>query len=366
LPMIYFSLPMPLRCNQSQTFQGTNVSIFQSKKFDTGTKELNVARELGKWREITAKRVNKLPGYILKNESLIGLSGMLPMTAPELSNVQGMNPFTLRVHSGAILAAIQKGITEAETSSPTHRLRHKEGGRLREGLFNLLASRIQTVANSSNLSASYLVPRQEIWDLASVSLAALQRVSTLAPDHLRPVKMISHLMSLKSELLPLELSTMPTNTFSKSRQTTPEITLTGHKILDPFTLEEELDMLCKLKVLSGWRRELIGNDLLAIAMGNSLAWDETSGSSAFSQERASNYDAVGDMDAQEQLTIRVGTWVEGLSEQERAVLGVVVSMADTKLKTLSKSQEGVDLAASPEVEATVNKLLQQVENLIRC
>lgn len=337
--------------------------IFQTKKFDAGTKELNVARELAKWREITARRVNMLPGYLLKNETVVGLSAMLPSRKEDLSNVQGMKPITLRLHSASILAAIQQGIKTAETHSPSHRLRHKEGGRLREGLFNLLASRIQTVANTHNISASYLVPRQEIWDLASVSLAALQKVSTLSPDHFKPVKMISHLMNLKSELLPPELSTMPTNTFAPKRKTTPEVTSTGHTILDPFTLEEELDMLCKLKVLSGWRRELIGNDLLAIAKGNSLAWDETSGSSAFSQERAANYDAAGDAVAQEQLALRISNWVETLNVQERAMLGIVVAMTQAKLRSLA-TPEQEEPQVSPQADGTVSKLLHQIGEII--
>jgi ribonuclease D len=306
-----------------------------------------------------------LPGYILKNESVVGLAGMLPTTKQELTNVQGMKPNTLRLHAGAILAAIQQGVKTTETHSPTHRLRHKDGGRLREGLYNLLVSRVQTVAGIHNISGHYLVPRQEIWDLASVSLAALQKVSTLGPEHFQPVKMISHFMNLKSELLPLELSTMPKSTFSPTRKTAPETTPTGHTILDPFTLEEELDMLCKLKVLSGWRRELIGNDLLAIAKGNSLAWDETSGASAFSQEISVNYDAVGGEEAQEQLSQRVVTWVESLSEQEREVLNAVISMANSKLRSLSKPEDQGELLEPSVVEGTVKKLLSQVEDLIK-
>lgn len=339
--------------------------IFQTKKYPSGSKELNVARELGKWREITAQRGNRLPGYILKNESLVGLSGMLPSTPDELLNVQGLSPGTLRLHSKAIIAVIQQALKTAE-NSPTHRLRHQEGGRLRGGLFNLLSSRVQTVAVQQSISPLYLVPRQEIWDLASVSLPALQKVATFGPGDFQPVKMISHFMNLKSELLPLELNTMPPQLFNPKRQSLPEVTLTGHIITDPFTFEEELAMLRRLKVLSGWRRELIGNDLLAIAMGNSLAWDESSGSSNFAGEKPS-YALIGDAEAQEALASRVESWVEGLDEQERGVLKVVVSMVEAKLQSAGKSTPEVEEAqeASLETVDVVNRVLQKVEGLIK-
>jgi len=186
---------------------------------------------------------------------------------------------------------------------------------MKEGLFNLLNSRAQSVAPSLNISPFVLAPRQELFDLASVSLAALERVAVMPADAFTPTKMVSNMMGIRFDLLPLSLSTSPACLFDQQRTATP-IEIDNRTIADPLTEDEEVEMLLKLKVLSGWRRKLIGDDLIHIAKGNSLSWDD----SAMVSQFLGGNGVLPNSEDQPVIEKRVQEWLSTMGEDQRTTL----------------------------------------------
>jgi ribonuclease D len=310
-------------------------AIFPLKKVPSGSVELAVSASVCQWREEAALAKNMLPGLLLKNEAVVALGALKPTEPGQLRNIQGIKPKTLQNHSRHILAAVQRGVETAQEDRPLHRFSHKDGGRLKEGLFNLLNSRVQSLAFPMNISPFHLCPRQEVFDLASVSEGALERVMQMKEEHFRPVAMVSNMMGVRFDLLPPALNTFPTSMFATDRVCTPVTLPSGHVVSEPYTEDEEVEMLLKLKVLSGWRRKLVGDDLLNIARGQSLAWDDASLVSSFDhaagQGQASGLSPEGVRQVQE--------WVGGLTKQEMVTLRTFVREVQLQVAEREKNGE---------------------------
>ena len=255
--------------------------VWGAKKLDEHSDELSVLRELCEWRESTARARNQLVILLVRDDALVAAAQQMPSSAQQLEGVQGLKPAIIARYSRRLLDAVRRGryeVVGAARDELYHRVPHKQAMRLKDGLFNLLTSRAAAVAQSSGISLYQIAPRNELLDLASVSAEAIERVKRsgqeggVRNEDMRPVRMISNYYGVKHEQLPYELSTAPQSLYGRRKEPVEgEASVAG--LARTLTVDEEVEMLCKLKVLSGWRRQLVGNDLLEIACGESLAWD---------------------------------------------------------------------------------------------
>ena len=264
--------------------------VWAAAKLKDFSDELSVLREVSAFRETTCARVDMAPQLFMRAEVLLALAVQMPDSLQQLQGVQGLKPSVLRRWGRQLLAAVQRGRQlPAEERGGLHhrRLNHQQSQRLKGGLYNLLSSRAQSVAVQHSISVFHLAPRNELMDLASVSEAAIERVKALPPDAFHPVPMISNFWGVKAELLPRDLSTAPRALFEATRRA--DDTEGGgqsgdHSALTSpasptaaLSVDDEVEMLCRLKLLSGWRRQLVGEELLTIASGrDSLTWREQS------------------------------------------------------------------------------------------
>jgi ribonuclease D len=248
--------------------------VFSAKKLIEHSDELSVLRELCRLREVTCKERDMATNLWMRDENMYGLAVQMPATNQQLETAQGVKEWVMRKYGRSILKAIKKGreASQSERSDLYHRVPHQHGGRLKEGLYNLLNSRVQSVAGQHTISPFHLAPRQELFDLASASPQAITRVKQLTDQQLRPAPMISNFWGVRSELLPFELSTAPRVLYQA--RGVEEVKVENSSLERRLSVESEVEMLTKLKVLSGWRRVMVGNDLLAIAEGQSLTWDQ--------------------------------------------------------------------------------------------
>ena len=333
--------------------------IWGGKKLDEHSDELSVLRELCEWRELTARARNQSVNLLLRDDTLVATAQQMPATMQELEAVQGMKPAVVSRYGRQMLDAVRRGRYEVVGDARAalyHRVPHKQALRLREGLFNLLTSRAAAVAQQSGISLYQIAPRNELLDLASVSEEAIKRMQLVGreggvrSDEMRPVRMISNYYGVKHELLPFELSTAPRSLYARRKERVEgEAVEAG--LARALSGDEEVEMLCKLKVLSGWRRQLVGNDLLDIACGESIAWSNTNQSAMLDTEQQQQQQQPSQAQLQDgsvewQLTVEaeaaakqradqrlaalrladvdvkraMAAWLEQLNEQERAAV----------------------------------------------
>ena len=375
-------------------------TVWGAKKLDEHSDELSVLRELCEWREMTARARNQAVNLIMRDDAMVAAAQQMPSTMQQLEAVQGIKLAVVMRYGRQLLEAVKRGrqgVGEARAEL-YHRAPHKQAMRLKEGLFNLLTSRTAAVAQTHGISQFQIAPRNELLDLASVSAEAIQRVKRIGQEggvrreDMRPVRMISNYYGVKHEMLPFELSTAPRALYAARTQ--PVETAESNSLSRALSVEEEVEMLCKLKVLSGWRRELVGNDLLEVACGESIAWDSDKQSAtvaaeqpqqqqqqqkrqnaASNEQRAVEAEAAGKQRAEERMaTLRatnvdarrlLTSWLDALSEQERvsvyATVGAIVQSMDGAATSEAAATNGgarlLDVDIVSEVRELVTRTL---------
>ena len=170
----------------------------------------------------------------------------------------------------------------------------------------------------------------------------------LPPSAFQPVPMISNFWGMKSDLLPPHLSTSPRSLF-KPRNEADGGGGDGGLVLQgesswrrAFSVEDEVEMLCRLKILSGWRRDMAGNDLLDIVQGHSITWDQLTHST---QKEDQAQRPVADADAAPAVAAGNG-------------------QAETQTETLREPQSGSSVQESDaETGSSGGRLLQRAAAL---
>ncbi len=337
----------------------------------------------------------------MRDDALVAAAQQMPDTMQQLEAVQGLKPTVVARYGRQLLEAVRRGrydVVGDARSDLYHRVPHKQAMRLKEGLFNLLTSRAAAVAQSSGISLYQIAPRNELLDLASVSEEAIKRVMLsgqeggVRAEDLRPVKMVSNYYGVKHEMLPIELSTAPRSLYGPRRESNEgEASETG--LARALSVDEEVEMLCKLKLLSGWRRQLVGNDLLDIACGESLAWSNDRQSAtleaeqphsaqpqpqkgaaselqlaveaeAATKKRADERLAalrVADVDAKQLLA----TWLERLDERDRlavykAVGAIVTGMDASAVHGVAVDSGGSERLLDAHIVSEVRELVTRI------
>ena len=368
--------------------------VWGAKKLEEHSDELSVLRELCEWREMTARARNQAVSLIVRDDALVAAAQQLPASTQQLEAVQGLKQAIVARYGRQLLDAVRRGRYEMVGSAREalyHRVPHKQALRLREGLFNLLASRAAAVAQSSGISLYQIAPRNELLDLASVSAEAIKRVKLIGQEggvrneEMKPVRMISNYYGVKYELLPFELSTAPRSLYGRRKEPV-EGAETG--LTRSLSVDEEVEMLCKLKVMSGWRRQLVGNGLLDIACGESLAWDNDKQSAtleaeqqhqqpppqaASEQQLAVESEVAAKQRADERLAaLRVAdgdatqlmtTWLDTLNEQERLAVyktvGAIVQCMDGSARSEVVAEKERERLLDVDIVSEVRELVMR-------
>lgn len=292
-------------------------TIRGAQRMSSMSRPLGALQQLACGLELHAQSKDTPLARIIRGDAMCAVAANQPQTTEQLRAIQGLSPFTIARLGIPILDLIRKGLAIPTHQLPWHRYSHQKAGRLRVGLHNLITSRVTARANELQISQHHLVPMQERYDLASVSREALQFVAALdwqregavdsetdlyalelqykSQQHyesqvgddlksdslvFRPSRHPTGLFGIYYDVLPWSLSTSPACQFNAPRGQLPNLSqeATLQQPWQAFTLQDEIDMLLRLKTLVGWRRQLIGNDLLRIAMGDSLTWNESTGS----------------------------------------------------------------------------------------
>lgn len=319
-------------------------TVWMGKKLADHSVELSVLASVAEWRETLAATKDMMPSIVLRHEVLYALAIQMPRTLEELESIQGIKPWVLRKHTNDLLRAVARG--KENHRKLRHRVPHKQGGRLKEGLFNLLSSRTAALAAKHSISQFQLAPRQELFDLASVSQEAVEQVLKASPDEFTPAPMVCNFFGVKHDQLPLELSTAPASHFDDALHVEVNEQAPLHRSM---SLADEVEMLKKLKVLTGWRREMIGHDLLAVVQGHSLTWNQQTEQAGLS----------GD-----QSVVEVSQWIAGMSPSERKVLTHVIDSINAGLTHIHSAATDSAAPSNPADQVVLSELQSVLKKLM--
>jgi ribonuclease D len=168
-------------------------------------RELAVLRELTAWREEEAERMDRPRGRIILDEILVELSRRSPRSLDSIGAVRGIHPQLLRRSGHEILRRVERALSLPPSELPPP---------------------IERRADDPELSL--------VVDLLEVALRAQAAAAQIAPAYLGTRRDLA-------ELAQLELK-------------------------DGGSSEKERD---QLRILSGWRRRLVGESLLLLLKGKS-------------------------------------------------------------------------------------------------
>jgi ribonuclease D len=77
-----------------------------------------VARELAEWREDTARAMDRPPGFVLPDQTLVELARRRPRKRGELEHIRGLPPQTLHRRGAELVEAIDRGRRRQPPSPP--------------------------------------------------------------------------------------------------------------------------------------------------------------------------------------------------------------------------------------------------------
>lgn len=129
-------------------------------------RELAVLRALTAWRERAAERANLRPQFIMNEIVLTSLAARPVKNVEELRQVRGISSGTVDRHGRAIVAAMQEGVACPRERWPEPATRSRRKAPP-PGLVALLRAAVQTVAEREDLAPEVIATGREIEALAA-------------------------------------------------------------------------------------------------------------------------------------------------------------------------------------------------------
>jgi ribonuclease D len=171
---------------------------------------LAILRELAAWREATARERDLRPGFVCKDPILVDIARRAPVKAQTLDNVRGLHPNEAKRHGQDIVAAVKRALDLPESALPPMDKRPR--GPDPQAAVDLLRA--------------FLSQRAQEVGVAAETLATTADLVRLSRAHLR-----------------------------------------GEKLDAADDDEDEGSPADRHDVLSGWRGELLGRDLVRLLKG---------------------------------------------------------------------------------------------------
>jgi len=146
-------------------------------------RELAILRELYRWRERTARSLDRARFRVLSNSALLAVAKAAPLTPKKLAAVQGMPAATAQRYGDPILRAVKKGLDVPDQKLPrVRRSRRPEPDAEYDQRLERLKQLRNERAEAVGLAPGLVCPNgtlQEIARTVSLSTAALDGVSEL-------------------------------------------------------------------------------------------------------------------------------------------------------------------------------------------
>jgi ribonuclease D len=124
-------------------------------------KQLSILQALAKWREQQAQADNKPRNWLIRDDLLIELAKLQPITVRELANIRNINDRLVRTH-GKLLCQL---ISDAR-QNPVSPLKDKEGAfkktQQQEAILDVLTAIVRVRAEENSLNAIILASRKEL------------------------------------------------------------------------------------------------------------------------------------------------------------------------------------------------------------
>lgn len=181
----WFQEEMALLLNPTlyEPIEPSEAHVLARHRFERGTREFTIFAALAAWRETEAKRRNDMPSTIVRDDQLVAMSSMPPSTLDDIQNVINMRRRTVTEFGQVMLEVVRQARQapiESAASLPDHRLTN----RLRYELVSLLSAISETKARTIGMSSFLLAPSRDRGDLGSISIESIRRVASWSPNKL--------------------------------------------------------------------------------------------------------------------------------------------------------------------------------------
>lgn len=141
---------------------------------------LAVLRELYRWREQTARKLDRAAFRVMNNEPILAMAAQPPRTARDLAQVKGLSREITERRAREVLAAIERALAIPDEKLPKlpRPPRHKPDPVYEERLERLKAARNE-LAKAYDLQPGVLCPNGTLEAIARAAPASLQELEAL-------------------------------------------------------------------------------------------------------------------------------------------------------------------------------------------
>jgi ribonuclease D len=125
-----------------------------------------ILRELAKWRELTARKLNRPRNFILRDQPLLELAAHAPKTLEDLKKVREIGKVAVN-HSEEILALLEAAAQQPEEQLPPLRKRPKKNDNYDKAMAELLKVLLKMKCEEHNVAERLVADSADIIEIAS-------------------------------------------------------------------------------------------------------------------------------------------------------------------------------------------------------
>lgn len=129
-------------------------------------KFFGVLRELAKWRELTARKLNIPRNFVLRDQPLLEIAAHVPKTLAELKKIREIGKTTVS-HSEEVLALLEKASQLPEDQLPALKKRSRKSGNYDKAMAELLKVLLKMKCEEHNVAERLVADSEDIVEIAS-------------------------------------------------------------------------------------------------------------------------------------------------------------------------------------------------------